>query len=174
MHVEPSVVGAIVGGLLALIGVAGIIVPVLPGSILIGLGLLGWAVGAGTVWGWATFVVGLVFVLLGMVSGWLLTGRGLKKREIPSRSITIGIVAGIVGIFVLPAFGLPIGFALGLVAAEYARVKDLGKALESSWAALKAMGVGMLVELLCGLTATTILAASIAAHFIWIAPLGAQ
>lgn len=167
---DPAVVAAVVSGLLAVVGIIGIVVPVLPGSILIGVGLLVWAIFGGTVWGWVAFGVGLAFVAAGMVAGWILTGRGLKEKQVPGRSVTIGIVAGIVGLFVLPAFGLPIGFAAGLIGAEYARVRDWKLALDSSWTALKALGIGMLVELFCGLTATMILAMSIAAHFIWLTP----
>lgn len=166
---DPAIIAAIVSAVLAVVGLTGIVVPVLPGSILIAVGLLVWAIFGGTVWGWVAFAVGALLVAAGMISGWILTGRGLREQQVPSRTVTIAIAAGIVGMFVLPAFGLPIGFALGLVGAEYSRVRDWRKALDSSVATLKALGIGMLIELACGLTATMILAASIAAHFIWLA-----
>ena len=65
------------------------------------------------------------------------------------------------GVFVLPGFGLPIGFAVGLLLAEWWRLRDLRQAASTSWATIKALGVGILVELGCAMLATSILAVSI-------------
>lgn len=161
------VIAAIVAVLLAIIGIVGIIVPVLPGSITIVIGFLVWAIFAGSWPVWVAFVVGAALLVTGMIIGWVLTGRGLRKKQVPSRSVLIGLGAGIVGLFVLPAFGLPIGFAVGLVASEYARVREFRPALDSSWTAVKALGLGMAIELMCALVAVTILAVSIFVHFVW-------
>jgi uncharacterized protein YqgC (DUF456 family) len=134
-------------GLAILVGVAGTIIPVLPGSILIGLSLLAWAIwgGAGTA-GWVVFGVGIVFVLAGMVASAVLTGRKLREHRIPSRSVVTGLAAGVVGMFVIPVVGLFVGFAAGLLLSELLRTRNFGTATASSWAALKATGLGMLVE----------------------------
>jgi uncharacterized protein len=134
-------------GLAILVGVAGTIIPVLPGSILIGLSLLAWAIwgGAGTA-GWVVFGVGIVFVLAGMVASAVLTGRKLREHRIPSRSVVIGLAAGVAGMFVIPVVGLFVGFAAGLLLSELLRTRNFGTATASSWAALKATGLGMLVE----------------------------
>lgn len=134
-------------GLAILVGVAGTIIPILPGSILIGLSLLAWAIwgGAGTA-GWVVFAVGIVFVLAGMAASAVLTGRKLREHRIPSRSVVIGLAAGVVGLFVIPVVGLFVGFAAGLLSSELLRTRNLGTATATSWAALKATGLGMLVE----------------------------
>ena len=134
-------------GLAILVGVAGTIIPVLPGSILIGLSLLAWAIwgGAGTA-GWVVFGIGLVFVLAGMAASAVLTGRKLREHRIPSRSVVIGLAAGVVGLFVIPVVGLFVGFAAGLLFSELLRTRNFGTATATSWAALKATGLGMLVE----------------------------
>ena len=134
-------------GLAILVGVAGTIIPVLPGSILIGLSLLAWAIwgGAGTA-GWVVFGIGLVFVLAGMAASAVLTGRKLKEHRIPGRSVVIGLVAGVAGMFIIPLVGLFVGFAAGLLLSELVRTRNFGTATTTSWAALKATGLGMLVE----------------------------
>jgi uncharacterized protein YqgC (DUF456 family) len=134
-------------GLAILVGVAGTVIPVLPGSILIGASLLAWAVwgGAGTT-GWVVFAVAMVFVVAGMAASAVLTGRKLKEHAIPSRSIAAALVAGVAGMFLIPVVGLFVGFAAGLLVSELARTRNLGSAATSSWAALKATGVGMLAE----------------------------
>ena len=84
---NPETLVTVICGLAILVGVAGTIIPVLPGSILIGASLLAWALwgGAGTT-GWVVFGIGLVFVLAGMAASAVLTGRKLKEHSIPSRS----------------------------------------------------------------------------------------
>lgn len=134
-------------GLAILVGVAGTVIPVLPGSILIGLSLLAWAIwgGAGA-GGWVVFGVGLAFVLAGVAASAVLTGRKLKEHKIPNRSVVIGLVLGVVGMFVIPVVGLIVGFAVGLLASEFLRTRDFRTATRSSLAALKATGLGILVE----------------------------
>ncbi|XAS67283.1 DUF456 domain-containing protein [Micrococcaceae bacterium Sec5.7] len=142
----PTVV-TILCGLAILVGVAGTVIPVLPGSVLIGLSLLAWGIwgGAGTI-GWVVFGIGLAFVLAGMAASAVLTGRKLKEHRIPNRSVVMGLVLGVVGMFIIPVVGLFVGFAAGLLLSEFLRTRNFRTALTSSWAALKATGLGMLVE----------------------------
>ena len=144
---NPESLVTVLCGLAILVGVAGTIIPVLPGSILIGASLLAWALwgGAGTT-GWVVFGIGLVFVLAGMAASAVLTGRKLKEHSIPSRSVVVGLVLGVAGMFIIPVVGLFVGFAAGLLLSELLRTRALGTAVASSWAALKATGFGMIVE----------------------------
>ena len=134
-------------GLAILVGVAGTIIPVLPGSFLIGLSLLAWALWGGAgITGWVVFGIGIVFVLAGMAASAVLTGRKLKQHSIPGRSVVAGVVLGVVGMFIIPVVGLFVGFAAGLLLSELHRTRVLSSAVASSWAALKATGLGMLAE----------------------------
>ena len=151
---------------LVVVGVCGIVVPVLPGSIAILGGLLVWAVWGGSPFGWLVFGIGALFVVAGMSAQYLITGRRLKERSIPNRSVVIGLVCGVVGLFVLPFLGLPIGFTVGLLASEYARVRDLREAASTSWAALKSVGLGMLVEQPLALAAATTLLIGVFTHLV--------
>lgn len=149
----------------AVIGVCGIIVPVLPGSITIGAGMLVWGLFSGSPWGWVAFGIGALLLLAGSISSTVLTKRNLDARQIPTWPILVGLVMAIVGNFTLPALGLPIGFAVGLLAAEWVRVKNFRKAVDTSWVAVKSLGMGMLIELVCALTACMVLAISMAIVF---------
>ena len=151
---------------LVVVGVCGIVVPVLPGSIAILGGLLVWAVWGGSPFGWLVFGIGALFVVAGMSAQYLITGRRLKERSIPNRSVVIGLVCGVVGLFVLPFLGPPIGFTVGLLASEYARVRNLREAASTSWAALKSVGLGMLVELSLALAAATTLLIGVFTHLV--------
>jgi uncharacterized protein YqgC (DUF456 family) len=81
-----------------------------------------------------------------MAASAVLTGRKLKQHSIPSRSVMVGIVLGVVGMFIIPVVGLFVGFAAGLLLSELLRTRVVSTALASSWAALKATGLGMIVE----------------------------
>ncbi len=147
---------------LALVGLVGIVFPVLPGSILVGVGALVWAIWGASSWGWVAFGVAALLLVVGTASSLLLTGRSLKQRQVPKWPVTIGILVGIVGMFALPGFGLPIGFAVGLLLAEWYRMRDFRQAAVTSWATIKALGLGILVEFGCAMVATSVLAVSIA------------
>jgi uncharacterized protein YqgC (DUF456 family) len=137
----------VVCGVLIAVGTAGVVVPVLPGSLLIIGSLLMWAFAVEGATGWVVFAVGALFALAGLLSGAALTGRTLKRRQIPGRSVVIGLIAGVAGMFVIPVVGLLVGFAVGLFASELQRQRSAGPALSSSLAALKATGLGILAEL---------------------------
>jgi uncharacterized protein YqgC (DUF456 family) len=134
------------------VGVVGVVVPVLPGSLLVLGAILVWAwnVGGGTAW--AVFAVAAVFLALGAVVKYVVPGRRLKEGGIPGSTLVLGSLLGIVGFFVVPVVGLPIGFVLGVYLAELNRV---GR--EAAWPAtkhaLKAVGLSMLIELVATLLA---------------------
>jgi uncharacterized protein YqgC (DUF456 family) len=143
---DAQIFWTIVCGLAIVVGAAGVVIPVLPGSLLIGASLLVWALVVGQPLGWVVFGVGAALVAAGMLSSTVLTGRAMKERKIPGRSIIAGLVLGVVGFFVVPVVGLLLGFALGLFLSELQRQKAVKEALSSSAAALKATGLGMLAE----------------------------
>ena len=144
---NPQILVTVLCGLAILVGVAGTVIPVLPGSFLIGLSLLAWAIWGGEgATGWVVFTIGMVFVLAGMAASAVLAGRKLRQHRIPNRSVAAGIVLGIAGMFVIPVVGLFVGFAAGLLLSELHRTRDVRTALTTSWAALKATGLGMLAE----------------------------
>jgi uncharacterized protein YqgC (DUF456 family) len=81
-----------------------------------------------------------------MAAGAVLTGRKLKQHSIPSRSVVVGLVLGVAGMFIIPVVGLFVGFAAGLLLSELQRTRVFSTAVASSWAALKATGLGMIAE----------------------------
>ncbi len=143
---DAQIIWTVVCGLAIVVGVAGIIIPVLPGSILIIISLLVWAIVLGSPLGWTVFGIGVVLAAAGMASSAVLTGRVMKERSIPGRSVVFGLALGVVGFFVIPVVGLLVGFAVGLFLSEYARQREIKPAVSSSVAALKATGLGMLAE----------------------------
>jgi uncharacterized protein YqgC (DUF456 family) len=60
--------------------------------------------------------------------------------------VVVGLIAGVIGMFIIPVVGLFIGFAAGLLLSELSRTREIRTATRTSWAALKATGLGMLAE----------------------------
>ncbi|MGZ5398664.1 MAG: DUF456 domain-containing protein [Nocardioides sp.] len=144
----------IVVALAILVGLVGIIVPVLPGAVLVLVAILVWASELGTSTGWIVFAVATVFLVVGAVAKYVLPGRRLKGTGIPSSTQWTGVAFGVVGFFVVPVIGLFLGFVLGMYVAELRRV-GAAAAVPSTRAALAAVGLSVLIELV-----STLLAAS--------------
>lgn len=161
----PAELVAVLAVVLAVVGVVGIVMPVWPGSLTVGAALLVWAIWGGSPWGWVAFGLGAVLLVAGATASWVLTGRSLKQRQIPQWPVVVGLVAGVAGMFVLPALGFVIGFVVGVLVSEFARVRDVALAWGTSWAMIKAVGLGMLVELGCAVTACGVLATSVFTRF---------
>ena len=127
------------------VGLVGVIVPVLPGSLLVLGAVLVWAVDIGSTTGWIVLAVATAFIALGNVVKYVVPGRRLRQNEIPNSTLLLGGILGVVGFFVIPVVGLLIGFVLGVYLAEVRRVggRDAGPA---TWHALKAVGLSMLIE----------------------------
>ena len=142
------------------VGLAGILVPVLPGSVLILAALLAWAVAVGETAGWVVFGVAAALLVLGTVVKYAVPGRRMKSAGVPTRTMLFGAVAAIVGFFVIPVVGLPVGFVAGIYAADYQRVGQT-EARQTTVAALKAVGLSILLELTAGLGAAVALVVGI-------------
>lgn len=145
----------VVVALTLLVGLTGIVIPVLPGTVLIGAALLVWAIvteGAGAWWAFA-IMVGILG--LGQLLKYLLPSRSLQAAGVPGRSVMVGGIAAIVGFFVIPVVGLVVGFVGGVYLAEHVRLRDWPSARQSTWAAMRATGLSMLIELAAALAAIT-------------------
>ena len=139
-------------GLAILVGLVGIVVPVLPGSILILGAVLVWALEVSTGTGWAVFAVATTLLVIGGFVKYALPGRHLKAVGVPNRSLVAGGLLGIVGFFVIPVVGLVVGFVLGLYLSELQRLGG-ARAWPSTRSALRAVGLSMIIELAAGLLA---------------------
>jgi uncharacterized protein YqgC (DUF456 family) len=144
---EDEIVLELLVGLAILVGLLGIVIPVLPGSILIGLSVLAWAAFTGTPTAWVVFAGCALLLATGATVTWFITTRRTRAAGVPQRSLIVAGLAGIVGFFVVPVIGLLLFFPLGLFLAEYVRLRDPARAWASALVGLKAAGLGMLSEL---------------------------
>jgi uncharacterized protein len=146
----------LVAALLVIVGIVGVVVPVLPGLLLVVVGIAVWAVPRGDAVGWTVLGVAVAIVALGTVAKYLLPGARMRTAGVPGRTLVAGGVLGIVGFFVVPVVGLLLGFVLGVYLAELARLGRRASAWPSTRTALHAVGWSIVIELAAGLLAATV------------------
>lgn len=140
-------------GICIAVGLIGIVVPILPGTILI-LGAIGvWAWMVGTATAWSVFAAAAVVLAVTGVIKYLWPGKRMREAGVPTWSIVVGVLFGIVGFFVIPVLGLFIGFVLGVFLVELGRLNGASRAWDSTWHAVKAVALSTLLELFGALVA---------------------
>jgi uncharacterized protein YqgC (DUF456 family) len=147
--------GVVLVGLAIAVGIAGVVLPVLPGGLLVWAAIGVWALVVGSTTGWS--VLGAATLLIGgaQIVKWLVPGRRLRDAGVPRQSMVAGLVVAAVGFFVIPVVGFFIGFPAGVYLEERRRLADHASAWESTRHALRAIGLSILIEL----TATVLAAA---------------
>ncbi|TAL14806.1 MAG: DUF456 domain-containing protein [Frankiales bacterium] len=134
-----------------LVGLLGVVVPLLPGTALVLAAGVAWAVlvveDGSTRW----VVVGTMTALFlaGLVLKYALPGRRLAGR-LPRRTLLLGAAGAVVGFFALPPLGLLLGGVLGVYLAEAQRAGSSAEARRSTVQVLTAIGLGVLAELTAG------------------------
>ena len=134
------------------VGVAGVLVPVLPGLLLVLLAIGAWAVQVGGATAWAVFAVAAAFLAAGTVLKYAVPGRRMRAGGVPRTTLLTGAALAVVGFFVVPVVGLLLGFVAGVYLAEHRRVGGR-QAWPSTRAALAAVGLSILIELAAALLA---------------------
>jgi uncharacterized protein len=151
-----SPVGIILVALAIAVGLVGILVPLLPGMLLVYGAILVWAVVEHTIASWVTLGIVTVVVAATTAIKYLWPVRRMRRAEVATSTLLAGAALGIVGFFVIPLFGLVIGFVLGVYLAELLRRRDHRRAWASTVHAVKGAALSVGVELTGALAAAMI------------------
>jgi uncharacterized protein YqgC (DUF456 family) len=151
----------VLAAVLIVVGLAGVVIPLLPGPLLIWAGIGLWAFERTDATGWLVLGVATVVLALGMVAKYALPGRRLREAGVPWITLAFGALVGVIGFFVIPVIGLPIGFVVGVYLAELARLGSAGAAWPSTRGAVTAVGFSMLIEFGSGLIAAAVWLAAV-------------
>lgn len=144
-----------IAGVVILVGLLGIVVPLLPGTLLVVAALVGWGLVAQSVMAWLLVASALTVLALGAVLKYAVPGRRLRTAGVPVTTLLSGTALGIVGFFVVPVVGLVAGFVVGVYAAEVRRLGSR-RAWPATRSAIAAVGLSLLIELGAALTATAL------------------
>ena len=142
-----SDLGLVVVGLAIATGIVGVVVPVLPGALLVWAAIAAWALAVGSATAWVVLAVATLLVGGAQVVKLLVPGRRLRDAGVPSRSIVAGLLLAVVGFFLIPVVGFFLGFPLGVYLEERRRLGRHASAWGSTREALRAIGLSILIEL---------------------------
>lgn len=136
--------------LVMVVGLIGTVLPVIPGTVLIFLSALGYALVEGfqTV-GWPTLAVLGVLALVATTADLWASSIGAKVGGASGWSVLGGMIGGLIGFLVLSLVGAIIGAILGVLLTEIVRLGDWRKALKAGggwaigWALATVVQVGI-------------------------------
>ena len=152
-------------GILLAVAAVGTVYPVLPGSPLAIVTLLGWGWVVGSTAAWTAAILAAVVAAAGWSASAVLTSRKLKQQQVPKASVAVALAGAVTGMFLIPVVGLFVGFGAGLLASEYARRRDLRAALGATLQTLRATGLGILVEFGMVCLAASVWTIGVIVHF---------
>jgi uncharacterized protein YqgC (DUF456 family) len=116
-----------------------LVIPFLPGLVIIWVAALGYGIAAGFgILGWVMFAIMTVLMLAGSILDNLLMGTSAHKKGAPWWVVLIAMAAAIAGNFALPVVGGILAALLVLFLIEWLRRKDWREALTS----MKGMLIG--------------------------------
>lgn len=129
------------------VGVAGVVLPVLPGSVFLvaGTALVAWA-GHFTRIGWGMVALSAVIALLVWLVDLAAAALGAKAFGASRWSVVGASVGLVVGLFLGP-LGIVIGPVVGAIGFELARNPDLGRALRAGAGAFLGFVLGSAVKI---------------------------
>ena len=162
---DTDILVTVLAGVLLVVAAIGVVYPGLPGSLLAIVTLLVWAWAMGSWAAWVAAIIGALLCAIGWSASAVLTGRRMRQLQVPAWAVLVAVVAGIAGMFLIPVVGLFVGFVVGLLASELVRHRDLREAWRSGFAALKALGAGVLIELALVCAAASVWSIGAIAHF---------
>ncbi|MGH3678654.1 MAG: DUF456 domain-containing protein [Mycobacterium sp.] len=153
--------GIVLVALAIAVGLIGIVVPVLPGILLVYAAVVVWAVVEHNAVSWVT--LGIVTALLAATTliKYMWPVQRMRRADVRTKTLLAGAVLGIVGFFIIPVLGLVIGFVLGIYLAELASRRDQRLAWTSTVHALKGVALSVGIELTGALLATVVWVAGV-------------
>jgi uncharacterized protein YqgC (DUF456 family) len=142
--------------LFILVGLVGVILPILPGTLLVWLSVLFYylverALGFAAI-DPITFIVVTALALVAGTSEIWLPLLGARQSGSSKRTMVAGLLGALIGTFVLPIplVGTVVGYAAGVLLGEYQKHGDWDKALRAGAGGLAGWGLATVLQLVTG------------------------
>jgi uncharacterized protein YqgC (DUF456 family) len=133
------------------VGLAGLVIPIFPGLLVIWLAALGYGLIDGFATpGWIFFAIITIFYVAGSVLDNVVMGRQAYKDGASLLSIIIAMIFGILGNLVFPVIGGFIGALLALFLVEWIRRKNWREAMTATRGWAVGCGWAVVVRFLFG------------------------
>jgi hypothetical protein len=146
-----------------LVGLAGCVVPAIPGLPIIWLGALFYAWQTSfQVFGWPLLILLFVLMLVGTTSGIWMSTLGARRGGASLWSSALGLLLGVVGLFLFTLPGMIIGSLLGVMLGELIRHGDWRRMLSASRGYIVSWALSVVVEGAIGVLMIVLFAARVA------------
>jgi uncharacterized protein YqgC (DUF456 family) len=143
---------AVVVGIAMAVGLVGTVLPVVPGLMLIWAAALVYGlVGDFGSAGIAAMVVITLLAAAGSAAGIVIPKKAAGAAGAARTSLLLGAVAGVIGFFVVPIIGFPLGGVIGIFVGELVRTTDRHVAWKATRATIAGFGLAALAQCAIGL-----------------------
>ena len=134
------------------VGLLGLLIPIIPGLVIIWLASLAYGLGVGfQAPGWIFFAIITVIMIVGSVVDNLVMGQQAHKTGASWISVLLAMLFGVIGTFILPIIGGFIGALLALFLAEWIRRKNWREAMTATTGWAVGCGWAIVIRFLMGL-----------------------
>lgn len=142
---------AVVVAAVMVVGLAGTMLPVLPGLWLIWVaGVIYALVAADGTAVWALIAVMTVLAIAGTAAGYVVPQRQAASVGVPWWGQILSAGVAVIGMFVIPVVGAAIGFVAGIAVVMLVRTRRLRESVVATWATIKAMVVASGAQFVVG------------------------
>ena len=134
-----------------LLGIVGIIIPILPGSFLVWLTVFLYALlergnGFAAIDPLSFAVITLLALVTGLADLWLPV-LGARASGSSKRSVLLGFLGSLIGTFIFPLVGTILGYAAGVLLGEYHKRGDWDLAVRAAVGGITSWGIATLLQL---------------------------
>lgn len=141
----------VITGLTMFVGLVGLIVPIFPGNVVIWVAALIYGISTGfETLGWWMFGLITLLMLAAVSADNILMGAKARASGASWLSIILALLSGVIGTIVFPPIGGLVAAPLILFAAEYVRLRDHTKALQTIRGLLIGWGLAFVVRFALG------------------------
>lgn len=142
----------IVAAVIMVVGLCGVVIPILPGLALIWVTALvyGFIVGFGA-GGIAVMVALTALLAASMIKSVLVPRRAAQGAGASGWSQFGGLAGAVLGFFLIPVVGVIVGALAGVLLVEVSLKGDWGEAWTATLATAKGFGISALIDLVLGL-----------------------
>ncbi len=138
--------------ILMAIGIMGTIIPLIPGIFLVWLAGALWAYfdGADGTRMWLLAAMTL-FAIIGFAAQFVLPAKAATVDSPPKGTLLLGGLSGVIGFFLIPVIGAPLGFLGGVYASYFWNTGNTAQAWTSTIRTAMAFGIALIVQFICAL-----------------------
>jgi len=149
---DPQIFLIIILALVQLVGLVSLVIPILPGQVIIWIANLVYGITAGfTVWGWVIFAINTILMIVGSLVDNITMGASAKMTGASWLGVGLSLVAGVVGSLLFPPLGGLVAALIVLFVVEIIRLRDFKRAGNSTASMALGCGLAIIIRFAMGL-----------------------